>query len=366
MKKSYVAALAMAAAAILIAGALIRPRPALKPAPAVAQPAQSRRGQMRQISDFLAERASSSAIHVSWVHSSQASGVRWPDGQIVVSAAPPALVGRASIVTDAQSAPVSLAPGDRFTQAGWIVVVGRNANNEAITTSGILGGVADTNCDSIKVRKLLFNTSLDAAFAGGGVFDLSGDLLGLVIRCGSSWTAITHDSVASLLGQQAGTEAVAWLELGIHTRDPKPAERQIMRLPSGGLFASEVRRTSRAFNIGIRPGDLLVRTGNEPLARTEDLLALGKTVTLVRNGRRFTLSVDPTYTLEPPARSPTLTSVQPGTRLHAAGLRAGDRIVRANGLEEPGPSDLNRMLAGTRPVWLVYEREDRRVWVMLP
>ena len=97
-----------------------------------------------------------------------------------------------------------------------------------------------------------------------------------------------------------------------------------MHLPrTGGLFASEVRRNSPAFNMGVRPGDLLMRSGAEQLETTEDLLALGDTLSLIRDGRTLTLSLTPDYTLDLPTGGVTLTSVQQGTRLEAAGLEAG-------------------------------------------
>jgi hypothetical protein len=365
MKKGYVASLAIAAAIILIAGYFVRPKPRVKPeSPVQAPPAPTRRGQMRQISDFLAERATEVADHVVYVPSAKASGVIWPDERIVTTADEPALVSTASVINERQPAPVKLAPPARFSQAGWIVVVARNSQNQPITTSGLLGGVADAKCGPIDVRKLVFNTALDSAFAGGGIFDLSGDLLGMVIDCDNTWTAVTSESISALLSQQKGAESVAWHDFGVHVRAADTSERKLMHLPrTGGLFASEVRRNSPAFNMGVRPGDLLMRSGAEQLETTEDLLALGDTLSLIRDGRTLTLSLTPDYTLDLPTGGVTLTSVQQGTRLKAAGLEAGDRIVRAAGIEGPGPTDLNKLLSVDKPFWLVYEREDRRVWV---
>lgn len=383
MRKGYVAALALAASLILIAGVLVRPKPAARAsaAPAAAasatavkeQPAQappaplpSRRGQMRQISDFLSERGTDVARHVVYVSSAQASGVLWPDGRLITAAPAPALVSTAAPPDQPTADRARLAPQSRFGQAGWIVVVARGSDGQPITASGILGGAANASCGTTSVRKLVFNAPLDASFAGAGVFDLSGDLLGIVIPCGDAWTAITPPSAEQLLGAQQGAEAVAWHDVGIRIRSPASEERRLMQVPSGGLFIAETRKGSRAFNMGLRPGDLLVRTGSEPITTTEDLLALGKDVTLVRQGRTITLSMTPDYTLDVPKAGAVLSSVQPETRLYRAGLRPGDRIIRASGVEDPGPTELNRLMASSKPVWLVYERDDRRIWAMLP
>src|SRR3954452_9014575 len=188
MKRGYIAALAVAACVILVAGALVRPKPAPRtkdtPVQAVpVAPPPSRRGPMRQISDFLSERGTEVSGHVAYIPSTQASGVAWPDGRIITVAPAPALVTKMSIPEGAERAPSPLAPAARFGQAGWIVVVARSSDGQAITTSGILGGVATATCGTISVRKLVFNVALDASFAGAGVFDLSGDLLGIVIHC---------------------------------------------------------------------------------------------------------------------------------------------------------------------------------------
>ena len=111
MKKGYVASLAIAAAIILIAGYFVRPKPRVKAeSPVQAPPPPTRRGQMRQISDFLAERATEVADHVVYVPSAKASGVVWPDERIVTTAPEPALVSTASVINERQPAPVKLAP----------------------------------------------------------------------------------------------------------------------------------------------------------------------------------------------------------------------------------------------------------------
>lgn len=321
---------------------------------------------MRQISDFLAERATEAAEHLVYVPSTQATGVLWTTGQVVTTAPGATLVQTAAVTPSPEPTPVTLSPVDRFSQAGWVVVVARNSDGTSISASGILGGSAQASCGSTPIRKLLFNVPLDAAFAGGGVFDISGDLIGVVVRCGETWTAISHTTVQRLLEEQLGADAVAWHDFGVHVRTPSETERLFFRLPPGGLFVTEVRRTSRAFNMGLRPGDLLTRTGEDPLEQPEDLLALGDMVTVVRDGRPMQLLVTPPFSADQPLTGVVLTSVQPGTRLHAAGLRPGDRIVYAGGSANPTTAELNRIVTRREPAWVIYERDDRHAGVLLP
>jgi hypothetical protein len=364
MNKRYVAALGIAALVILVLGAWFRPKPhTAQPKPAEAQaapvPPPSRRGQMRQISDFLSERAQESADHLVYVASAQATGIVWTTGQVVTVAPGSALVQTAAVTPSTEPAPVTLAPTERFGQTGWIVVVARGSDGALVSSSGLLGSSADATCGSTRVRKLMFNVPLDAALAGGGVFDVSGDLLGQVIKCGESWMAVTHTTIQRLLEQQLGADAVAWHDFGVRLHVPTEEERSILRVPATGLFVAEVRRSSRAFNMGLRPGDVLLKTGDEDLEQPEDILALGDTITIWRNRRQVTLPVVPHFSVDEPVRGALLTSVQPGTRLHEAGLQPGDRIL------EPRPAELNRLLAGKSPVWVTFDRDDRRIGVLV-
>jgi S1-C subfamily serine protease len=235
-----------------------------------------------------------------------------------------------------------------------MVIVARNSEGQPISTPGILGGAAGAECGAERVRKLLFSVPLDAAFAGGGVFDISGALLGVVVRCSGSWTAITHQSVQALLEQQLGAPEITWHSFGVHTREPSDAERTFLRLPKQGLFVSEVRLGSNAANTGIRPGDLLIASGGEALDRPEDLLVLSDSIILWRNRRRLAIQMSPEFSLDESSSAPVLTSVKPGSRAHAAGLQPGDRMLTP------------RLLQSRRPGWLIYQRGDRYAGVLLP
>ncbi|HYO82338.1 MAG TPA: hypothetical protein VES20_13120 [Bryobacteraceae bacterium] len=349
----YAAALAIAAGAVLAVGSYLR-RPEPPKKVEAAPPAFAVRGsEMRQISDYLADRARRTAPHLVWVPSAQATGVRWTTGQVVTSG-PELTPAQVAVVAEtAGLQPIALASQERFEQGGWVVLAARNPEGNLIFSSGLLGGTAHVSCGGQDLRKLLFNTPLDEAWAGAGVFDVSGAALGMVVRCQGTWTALTHDSVQRLLESQPGADALPWQEFGIRIRQPSDVERKALRIADGGIFVSEVRTGSRADVIGILPGDLLLQTGNRKIASTEDVLALEGKITLQRNGRRLTLPTSPAYRL---ARSGyvTLTAVAPGSRHQEAGLRSGDEVADPALLDRKGP------------VWLVVRRDGRLTGVLLP
>ena len=356
VNQRYVAGLAMAAAVVLVGGYLLRPRkePKHVEPPVPVQPQPLRGSDVRQISDFLSERARRVAAFVVPVSGRQASGVLWPTGQVITAASGSAIVEALPSLEPPPAQPIRLAAPEASEQAGWMVIVARNSEGQPISTPGILGGAAEAACGPERVRKLLFSVPLDAAFAGGGVFDISGALLGVVVQCSGSWTAITHQSVQALLEKQIGAPAVAWHSFGVRTREPAEAERNWLRVPRGGLFVSEVRLGSDAANMGLRPGDLLISSGGEALERPEDLLTLSDTLLVWRERRRLRLRVSPEFSLDQSAAAPVLTSLRPGSRAHTAGLQPGDRVL------DP------RLLQSNRTGWLIYQRGERYAGVLLP
>ena len=355
MNNRYVAALAIAAVVVLVAGSLIRPHATPKP-PAPVEPAPQPRpirgSDVRQISDFLGERGRRLASHVVWVPSVQASGVVWTTGQVVTVAPDTGIVQ--TVPAAEPSVAVRLAGPETAQQAGWIVIVARNSEGDPITAAGMLGGSAETGCGQDTVRKLLFNVPLDSAFAGGGVFDISGALLGVVVQCGGAWMALVHSSVQTLLEGQLGAPAVAWHSFGVRLREPSEAERKALRLPGSGLFVAEVRRGSQAGNMGLLPGDVLIANEAGAIDRPEDLVVLGDKLTVWRNRRQIAVAASPEFLLDRWAAAPVLAAVEPGTRLHTAGLRPGDRILDDQILNRRGPA------------WLVYLRGERYAGVLLP
>ena len=68
--------------------------------------------------------------------------------------------------------------------------------------------------------------------------------------------------------------------------------------------------------------------------------------------------------LEPAAAGLVIGSVSPGSRGEAAGLRAGDRIVRVDDREPRNKADLRRALA-RRPIFVELERGARRLGMLL-
>ena len=154
-----------------------------------------------------------------------------------------------------------------------------------------------------------------------------------------------------------------------------------------GALVSEVWTGHLAASAGLRPGDVIVGLGDQPVGSPQDLQPLLLPPELrpglvrVRRGRR-TLELDLVGEPAPggddadddedtgsgsesePA-GVLVGSVSPGSPGEEAGLRAGDRIVRVDDREPRNAAELRRALQRGRPVFIELERGQRRLGVLL-
>jgi hypothetical protein len=370
MSQKYLLALALAAAMLLTVGFLLHPERSRKTAPDTLKQANpetpqlqrlSRRGQLSDITDFLGERVRDATPHVLYVPATATSGVVWSpdsvitttmDGPILVNAGPPAS-GLAAPVLPSTSPP-----------QGWAVLVARQGNNRIVSSAAVVGGTMESNCEGQRLTRLVLNVPIRREMAGAGVFDISGEFVGLVVNCGRQLVAIPHSELARLMNEVPGPDAAIWNVYGLRAGPPTEDERQWLGTSRDGLFLRQVRGGGHAANIGLRPGDLILdaevtQDGKQPLK-------LGETLTIWRNGRTLELPSHPPYSFETPDRALTLSSVAKDSRLGAAGLQAGDRIVSIGRTEYPTTAQVARLLNSPRPTLVVYERDGVLTGVLLP
>jgi hypothetical protein len=382
LSRKYILILAAVALGILILGGLLRPKKPATEAPSPSEMAslqrKVRREQVGDMGQFLADRAAAAAEHVIYVADLRASGVIWGRrGQALIAAPPGSATSSAPlslIQTASASAPAPTAGG--INPERWILVVGRSADQQPLWTSALDGGSKPASCNGIDYRELVLSTPLDSSLAGAGAFDLDGNLVGIVARCGESYHLISVASIPTVLNAGASPKYKLMTRYGFRTIPLNAASEAMQELfPSQpGLLVTDVWKASAADIAGLAAGDLIIAAaGVAALSEATLWEALEKqtplTLTTVRSGRRREIQLNAATSesgagirVSPPMASLPVISVTPGTPAYLAGLRSGDRIVMIGGRQNPGIAEVRRILSGTKEgqsVLVVYERDSR-------
>jgi serine protease Do len=412
----YIALLAVAAAAILVVGSLLRPRkPASEVVPSLS-PTETQRLQrlaQRQTLETMAEHfalvAGDVAPRVVQLGAAGDSGVVW-SADLVVMAAREGRVPESSEVTtpSGQSLPASrevagpqlpLAayrvrglPEPSASAAGtppgpgeWVLAVWRRNGDPAFVPGHYLESET-TACGEQVVGEVFSSLSLSAEMAGGGLFDLDGSLLAVILPCGERYAALTLDSVTRLLAEGRTVAGQLLARQGLRVAALDEESRKHLRV-EGGALVSEVWTGYPAAEAGLRPGDVIQGLDGSPVGSPEDLRPLVVAPTEprwtleVRRGRRkLEVELGPPASpapagpgegdgsgvrLVPPSRGYPIASVLPGSPGDEAGIRPGDRVVRIDRVSPRSADEVERALRGKDPVFLELARGQRRLGVLL-
>jgi S1-C subfamily serine protease len=388
-KPGYVAILAGAAVLILVVGALLKPDKLAEESPVALNEttqllALTRRSELRDQADFLSGRVSAVTPHLVYLKDRRSSGVAWgaPDSVLTSGggSAPILLVRRPG---DTTLVPALRASADRLARRGWVLAAARQADGSVVSAVGMSGGQTLLRCGDRTYRELVLATPLDSAFKGGALFDLEGDLIGIVGRCGERYVALAAADVQRALTEARAPEARLLQSHGVGAVAlDEPAQRYFAS--DSGVLVAQVTRRSTADAAGLRPGDIIVAVDTVPVRAPEELAALlppdlgtGRTLTLIRDGRpsraKMTAPSPPPapalgLELARPDEGLPLIGIEPGSRGERAGLRAGDRILRIGPLQPRTTAQARQALQRTdrQPVYLVYLRDGSERGVMLP
>ena len=384
----YIALLVSAALLILVVGAVLRPRakPAVTMVPTselATLPELTQRRALRDLAGYIAERAAEAARSVIYLPDFGSSGIVLGQDSVLTAVAENASAqagapARVRFVLGSQStgsARPAVAKAEADTSPQWRLVVARNPRGRSLALTGMTGGTIDTRCGDFTLREMIFDAVLPPAFAGGGIFDLDGNAIGLVVPCGSQLALVPIREVSRLLVHQQSSDYRLWTRYGFRVQ---PADSVTGPLPHSGegLLVTEAQLGSPAYRAGIRAGDLIVSVNKEAASRSEHLAPLLADTTVPpirvqRTARGLALSLGsgpaPVVIKPPPPSTDglALTTVDPGSPAARVGLKPGDRIVQVGLSRKPTPDLLRRVLADTTPVFLVYERDGRQRAVVL-
>jgi serine protease Do len=412
----YIAGLALASAAILIVGFLLKPRkPTSEAPPPLSQTEMQRLARMAQrraldnMTGHFSEVAGGLASRVLQVGAGTGSGILWdprlvlsagrglhtPESTVVMTPAGHLLTATrivagpqlplAAYEPPGETPPVSnhIVEAGTLEPAEWVLAVWHREGDLAFSPGHYLE-TRPTTCGDFAVDEILTSLALSSEMAGGGLFDLDGALVAVILACGEGHAALSPPSVARLIRAGRSLEGQLLALYGMRTA-PMTEGLQSHFGVEGGVLVSEVWSGHLAAEVGLRPGDVIVGLGDHDVGSPQDLQPLllppelGMHIVRARRGRR-TVEVDLSAGTGPPAASEgedhgvrlapgpaglSIGSVAPGSRADEAGLRTGDQIVRVDDVEPRSAAELRRVLARRRPAFVEIERGGRRLGLLL-
>jgi S1-C subfamily serine protease len=264
----------------------------------------------------------------------------------------------------------------------WIAAVWLADRASAFAPASFLQA-AQTNCGITAVREIVSTVALSPQMIGGGLFDLDGNLMALILPCDDRIAAIATGSVERMIALARTVQERILARHGLLIGPLSQDERRYFT-DVNGLLVREVWAPA-AGGDAILPGDIVTAVNGHPVTSMDDLRPLADTdgpfELGVRRGtttRKLTVApgssgqaapggADTGIDFDSPARGLRIDALQPAARMARAGIRAGDRLVRINGAEPRSVRQAQRALAtSSGPMLIDVEREGRRLAIVVP
>ena len=376
---AYVALVAAACGALLVAGALVRPVSEPDELTAAATPDLPQLGRyadrrmLERMAEYFSHAASLAEESVVLLAVSGQTGVVWQSGEIVTSArlgpfpATDRTVLDGDVVDLATSiagppkpyvllqAPrgaivISRSPARLYAHGAWLLALWRTADGELLHEPGNLFGFLERDCGSYRLTEVLTNFDLAGGQAGGGVFSLDGGLIAVVLDCAGEMIAAEASALELQVRSTAAGQDTFAMRYGMSLGLAGPEVLAALGGPPvGNVLVRETWWGHSAHRAGLEPGDLIFSIEGASVESVDELDTLLLPVSrehfdlgVWRAGRRSTVRL--------PARAATadihaglgfirdregleLSSVLGGSPASQAGARPGDRVLSVN--QEP-------------------------------
>jgi membrane-associated protease RseP (regulator of RpoE activity) len=418
-RQKYIAVLTLAAFLILGGGWLLRPReipnsPA--PLPTESELALlARRAERRSLDSmttYFAVTAGDVESSIVYLPGPGTSGVVWGDGRIVTAP----LLQQASGMVTVQSgfgqdrgeptiwgprvplAAVALGDGlvglraasspTAIPEAGtWVLAVWRAGPDRGFAPGNYLQSVP-TTCGERRVQEVVSSLAPTRMMVGGGLFDIDGGLLAVMLPCDDRIAAIATSSVAAMLTQADTSEQRLLARYGLVLGELSAAEVAYFEL-NDGVMVREVWTGYRGHEAGLLPGDIILALDGAAVTATGGLVALGEPpgeqaleLSVRRGTRALTIELSENDLEEVPALAATpgaglvwdtplepyrIDAVLPDSRAAVAGIEPGDRLIRIDHADPRNLAQVQQVFSDTTtlPVLLDIERGERRLAILV-
>jgi S1-C subfamily serine protease len=415
----YIAILALVSGFILIVGWLMRPgeRNAAAPPPVsetdLARLARlTQRRSLENMTDYFETLATDVGTSLQRLPNLQETALVWTSDLIVTAQpawrAPDEVTVsgqgaelQASVVASGPQLPLAayevaassdLVPARRAEQIGrsgsWIVAVWQTNTARTFAPANLLHASAVT-CGEVPTQELVSTLTLTRAMAGGGLFDIDGYLLAVILSCDGRMAAITIGEIDAML-RSARTLAGRLLgRYGLRIDAPTVGETAYLET-EGRVIVREVWVDYPAARAGLAPGDIIRALNGADVLEPGDLQVLAAP----RDQEPLVLSVQtkgspprdvklwPLDRSNAPEEMPVanaglvwasapqgypIDAVSPASQAAQAGIQSGDRLLRVDGVEPRTKDQAGKLLSGSRtlPAFVEIERHGRRWGVLL-
>lgn len=323
--------------------------------------------------------------------------VRLRDGRYL----PARLVGRdpstdlAVVKIDAQNLTTAkLADSDQARVGDWVVAIGSPFGLGYTVTAGVVSAKGRGHLGMNAIEDYLqTDASINPGNSGGPLCNLDGAVIGIntmIVGRGTGIGFAVPSNIARRVAEQllkSGRVQRAWIGVGYQDLAPELAAAMKLAARSGALVNS-VATGSPAAQAGVKVGDVIAAVAGKPVHDGRELIRevlahdVGQQIQLeiVREGRHYgtnvVLSARPEPPVPPvpaqqigvpqpgmgigvrdlapqqavqmglPAKAfAVVTTVQPGSSADRAGIKAGDVVVAADGVENPTSGQIQHAAA---------------------
>ncbi|MEO8027660.1 MAG: PDZ domain-containing protein [Bryobacteraceae bacterium] len=413
-QREYIAILALTSTAILGLGVWLKPKqlpePTISGEETLRLQTLTQRRNLENLAVYFSEVAGGIQPGLAWLNELGSTGLIWNQAGLIVTAGPnhpppgevSALTTSGNISLEPQVLSESfriaalkpingprLQPVRKGTTAGltpgiWIIQVARQAGGQYLFTPGVYAGTSPTTCGSVEYQALQSNLPLTESALGGGLFDVDGNLLAVVVRCDDRFAAILPPDVDKEIARATTFEGQLVRAYGLQVAPLNAVSRKYAQATEGVMVIG-VADGHAADLDGLNPGDVItaldkvpvrIQDDLRPLTASKDRAALQLVIQRNRRTVRIDVPASAPFTSGEPHGGMALTdasqgylveAVVRGSRAARAGIQAGDRLLQIDGKQPQNVTAVRKALSDDNhdPIFVVLHRGSRKMGTFL-
>jgi serine protease Do len=417
-QREYIALIALTSGVILTLGVFLKPEqlpePTISGEETLRLQTLTERRNLENLAAYISEVADGIQPGLVWLNEIAMTGLVWNQEGLIVTAGPnqlapeevTALTASGNITLEPQVLsenfrvsslkapngprlqPVRKSTTDGLTPGTWIIQIARQAGGKFLYTPGVYGGMASTKCGTSEYQAVQSNLPLTASALGGGLFDVDGNLLAVVLRCDDHFAAVMPAEVDREIAKASTFEGQLLQGYGLQVTGLDDVSRRYFQSKEG-VMVREVMDGQPADAATLMPGDIITALDEAPVRVPEDLRPLtmatdrpGFQLELRRNRRIVRINLQPSGSRPPASAADArdrgialmdqsqgylVGTVVRGSRAARASIQAGDRLLQVNGKPPQSLAAVRKALSDSSrdPIFVLLHRGSRKIGVFL-